>query len=240
MAAASHNSHPPTSKPTASTTTAAASNSSKAQSRDNKTQTVPSSPPLSPSPVTSLPTSSADGSATLSSSNSQRQQPPNGVSPTTTTLTGPPKNGSLFAFAAAALSGISEPRLRPRQSLTRLSIGLDSGLGSGRPSPDKPSRHRSTLSSSFSSSSLQGEGKKSPGANPPSRPYSETDPNRPLPIHIPHQASKMHQTSSRLLRMTDDDKPFTRVRISPKIVGQEPAIGHAVTRYRNWSCIAAG
>jgi hypothetical protein len=47
---------------------------------------------------------------------------------------------------------------------------------------------------------------------PPSQPYSQTDPGRPPLIKFtPSSAeSKMHQTSSRLLRMTDDDRPFTR------------------------------
>lgn len=46
--------------------------------------------------------------------------------------------------------------------------------------------------------------------NPPSQPYSETDPNRPLPVRVGRVDNKMHQTSSRLLRMTDDDRPFTK------------------------------
>lgn len=45
----------------------------------------------------------------------------------------------------------------------------------------------------------------------PSQPYSETDPNRPPPIRLPRNDNKMHQTSSRLLRMTDDDRPFSKV-----------------------------
>ncbi|KAF4126535.1 hypothetical protein GMORB2_0271, partial [Geosmithia morbida] len=51
-----------------------------------------------------------------------------------------------------------------------------------------------------------------PPALPISKPYSETDPNTPPPIKVrPGDISgKMHQTSSRLLRMTDDDRPFTK------------------------------
>jgi hypothetical protein len=45
--------------------------------------------------------------------------------------------------------------------------------------------------------------------NPPSQPYATTDPNHPLPYKS-STAAKMHQTSSRLLRMTDDDRPFTK------------------------------
>jgi hypothetical protein len=32
---------------------------------------------------------------------------------------------------------------------------------------------------------------------------------------VPANKDKMHQTSSRLLRMTDDERPYTRVRFSP-------------------------
>ncbi|KAI0401016.1 RGS-domain-containing protein [Xylaria palmicola] len=46
--------------------------------------------------------------------------------------------------------------------------------------------------------------------DPISTPYSETDPGQPPPILLSSSESKMHQTSSRLLRMTDDDRPFTR------------------------------
>jgi hypothetical protein len=52
-----------------------------------------------------------------------------------------------------------------------------------------------------------------PAKVPISQPYSETDPSRPLPHRSPVTNNTMHQTSSRLLRMTDDERPFTRVRI---------------------------
>ncbi|KFX97399.1 hypothetical protein V490_02807 [Pseudogymnoascus sp. VKM F-3557] len=46
---------------------------------------------------------------------------------------------------------------------------------------------------------------------PPSQSYEDTDANTPTPrkVGAPEQ-STMHQTSSRLLRMTEDDRPFTR------------------------------
>ncbi|KAB5572097.1 regulator of G protein signaling domain-containing protein [Coniochaeta sp. 2T2.1] len=211
MAAASHNSRP--SKSTSSTTTAAPSTSG--HPRETQTQTVPSDPPLSPSsiiPYSPKKPASADDPV-VSSHNSLLQPRPLHSSPATTSPTTSPKNGGLFAFAAAAfdktLSGISEPRVRTRQSLSRLSIGPDSALSSGRPSPEKPSRHRLTPSNFSSSPTFLGEGKPST-ANPPSRPYSEADPNRPLPVHVSRLDNKMHQTSSRLLRMTDDDRPFTK------------------------------
>jgi hypothetical protein len=51
--------------------------------------------------------------------------------------------------------------------------------------------------------------------NPPSQPYADTaaDTPPPIPFPPPGHSNKMHQTSSRLLRMTSDDRPFTRVRI---------------------------
>jgi hypothetical protein len=49
--------------------------------------------------------------------------------------------------------------------------------------------------------------------DPPSQPYSETDPSLPEPTHLPRFDNKMHQTSSRLLRMTDDDRPYTKVSV---------------------------
>ncbi|CAG8960956.1 hypothetical protein HYFRA_00002494 [Hymenoscyphus fraxineus] len=48
--------------------------------------------------------------------------------------------------------------------------------------------------------------------NPPSQAYSHTSTDTPAPIAFVPAANsnKMHQTSSRLLRMTSDDRPFTR------------------------------
>ena len=47
--------------------------------------------------------------------------------------------------------------------------------------------------------------------DPPSQSYDHTDTTQPEPI-LQNSSNKMHQTSSRLLRMTDDERPFTRVR----------------------------
>jgi hypothetical protein len=51
--------------------------------------------------------------------------------------------------------------------------------------------------------------------DPPSQAYSNTATDTPAPITFGSQGNhnKMHQTSSRLLRMTSDDRPFTRVSI---------------------------
>ncbi|CAK7268899.1 human AMSH/STAMBP protein ubiquitin specific-protease [Sporothrix epigloea] len=42
------------------------------------------------------------------------------------------------------------------------------------------------------------------------RPSDQLDTSLPFPIRLPRTDNKMHQTSSRLLRMTDDDRLFTR------------------------------
>jgi hypothetical protein len=128
------------------------------------------------------------------------------------------RSGGLLALAAAALdktfSGISEPRIRHRQSSNRLSVGPDSLLSAGvhpSASPDKQSRSRPASNYAAPASTLLGDGLSSSRDDPPSQPYSETDPNHPPPIRLSRLDNKMHQTSSRLLRMTDDDRPFTKV-----------------------------
>ncbi|KAI1134344.1 RGS-domain-containing protein [Hypoxylon sp. FL0543] len=131
------------------------------------------------------------------------------------------KSGGLFAFAAAAIdktiANISEPTIRSRPSasaLSRLSVVLDSPTSSE--SSDK-SRIRSFSSNSSAPSPTSlgppTDAKRSSQASlkdPISKPYSETDASRPPPILVSGLENKMHQTSSRLLRMTDDDRPFTR------------------------------
>ncbi|QPC79567.1 hypothetical protein HYE68_010319 [Fusarium pseudograminearum] len=128
----------------------------------------------------------------------------------------------LFALAASAfdrtqnaIAAISEPSVRPRQSsgaLSRLSLLTSSSPSSEPSSPDKYHRLRSSSNQSLSSGATV-DGKIAPQAlqanNPPSQPYTTTDPNHPLPYKS-STAAKMHQTSSRLLRMTDDDRPFTK------------------------------
>lgn len=146
-------------------------------------------------------------------------------SPSTSSVPRNQRSGGLFAFAAAAIdrtqnafSNISDQKVRPRQSLSRLSIGPDPQSPTSDLSPDK-AQYRT--SSNRSSSSLTLLGTQSPDSrfpsqsnlvkDPPSQPYSETDRSHPPPILLPRIDNKMHQTSSRLLRMTDDDRPFTKV-----------------------------
>ncbi|OTB08277.1 hypothetical protein M426DRAFT_203683 [Hypoxylon sp. CI-4A] len=135
------------------------------------------------------------------------------------------KSGGLFAFAAAAIdktiANISEPTIRNRPSisaLSRLSVVLDSPTNSENSSSDRSSRLRSFSSNSSTPQtpsflSPLSDARRSSQLSlkdPISKPYSETDPSRPPPILLPGVENKMHQTSSRLLRMTDDDRPFTR------------------------------
>jgi len=107
-------------------------------------------------------------------------------------------SSGLLAFFDRTLTGITEAKLRQHQLNGRVSTGSDL-LPSVRPS--------STILPS----------------DPPSKPYTETDPSFPKPIRAPRYDSKMHQTSSRLLRMTDDDRPFTKVRSSqlPTLASRE-------------------
>lgn len=136
--------------------------------------------------------------------------------------------GGFLAFAASALdrtqSAISPTGIRHKRSLSRLSISGDTAtlLHGAEPSPDKTSRFRpvSVVPSSPSASIVSAQSapykahsSQSTRAQEPifSQPYTDTDPSQPPPVLLPRVDNKMHQTSSRLLRMTDDDRPFTKV-----------------------------
>lgn len=137
------------------------------------------------------------------------------------------KSGGFLAFAVAAfdktIANISEPTIRARGSSStpnRLSIAIDpSGTSSDHISqarshtPRSVSNSLSAASTPATRESLKLDRRQSSLASlkdPISRPYSEADPNSPPPIIVPYKDSKMHQTSSRLLRMTDDERPFTK------------------------------
>jgi hypothetical protein len=140
-------------------------------------------------------------------------------------------SSALLNFAAAALdktqsafANTLEPVVRPRQSnsaLARLSLGTGSFSSSESVSPVKVS----SLAGGASTAAFKGKSHTTPPGStlpvadphtldPPSQRYSETDPNTLPPLKLPSTDSKMHQTSSRLLRMTDDDRPFTKVSLS--------------------------
>ncbi|KAI1482007.1 RGS-domain-containing protein [Daldinia eschscholtzii] len=127
-----------------------------------------------------------------------------------------PKPGGLFARAAAAIDKISEPTIRSRSSastLSRLSVVLDSTSSDNSSSDKSRIRSFSGNSSGPSTPSILSPTKRASQLSlrdPISKPYSETDATRPPPIILSGTQNKMHQTSSRLLRMTDDDRPFTK------------------------------
>jgi hypothetical protein len=135
-------------------------------------------------------------------------------------------SSGIFSLAAAALDrtqsafyNISDPVIRPRQSnpgLARLSFAAGSPTSAEPASPIKKQLFRTPSAQSLASNPSAADGKLTsvalPAKAPLSSPYSETDPTLPPPIKFAGRDNKMHQTSSRLLRMTDDERPFTKVR----------------------------
>ncbi|KAL2159000.1 hypothetical protein VTH06DRAFT_3031 [Thermothelomyces fergusii] len=190
----------------ATTTTAAAA----AASSRNRS---PSSPSSSPVPAVAAATASA-GPRPEASSAAGPASPHRPHHSSHQSLSSQ-RSGGLLAFFDRTIAGITEPRVRPRQSLSRIVPAGPDSLGSAQSfSPEKG--HRSARPTSrHAHAGLDG---KQPSPNspppllgdPPSQPYSETDPSLPEPTHLPRFDSKMHQTSSRLLRMTDDDRPYTK------------------------------
>lgn len=124
------------------------------------------------------------------------------------------KPSGIRAIAAAAfdktIASISEPNLGRRTSsstLRRLSLAPE--LPSPTSATEQEKIKGRTASRLPSANSLSRRSSLASPKDPISTPYSETDPNRPPPIII-FPENKMHQTSSRLLRMTDDERPFTK------------------------------
>lgn len=197
------------------------------------TSPIPPHSPLEPVAKTLPSSSAASASSTSLSRNKVHQQNQLGTySARADHRT--QRSGGFFAFAASAIdrtqtaiATISDPSNTPhKRSLSRLSISGDvAALSRGaEASPDKISRLRpsSVITSSPSSASALSpttpQGPRFPSSQAPlaqeplySQPYSKTDASQPPPIRLPKIDNKMHQTSSRLLRMTDDDRPFTKV-----------------------------
>jgi hypothetical protein len=137
-------------------------------------------------------------------------------------------SSGFLSFASVALdktldrtqnawANISEPVIRPRPSnsaLARISRG-PSFLGKSDISHHQKSASGQITSTPSSVSVRSVDARSSPpihqANDPPSRPYTEADDKQPLPRLLKPE-HKMHQTSSRLLRMTSDDRPFTKVR----------------------------
>ena len=147
--------------------------------------------------------------------------------------------GGFFTLAALArdktsnaIASLSEPSIRSRPSSGSL-------YRSAQSSPTSPSNNSNSLRSADSQTSSQDNSSFPNSSNssptfrtrseninsstvrnslletdPPSQAYANTASDTPAPIVLPRpeNSNKMHQTSSRLLRMTSDDRPFTRVR----------------------------
>ncbi|RDW79719.1 hypothetical protein BP6252_04357 [Coleophoma cylindrospora] len=131
---------------------------------------------------------------------------------------------SLARDSVNAIASLSEPTLRTRPSNSSLSRAIAANSSTGRsvrssePSINPHSRDQVTdinptlrlVSVPNEASSTQRQSLHE--TNPPSQPYSSTSADQPPPIAFTPTGtqSKMHQTSSRLLRMTSDERPFTR------------------------------
>ncbi|KAK5987932.1 Developmental regulator flbA [Cladobotryum mycophilum] len=140
----------------------------------------------------------------------------------TSTLPRPQRSASgILSLAAAALdrtqsaiANLSEPVIRPLHS--------HSSVGSGRHTQAPHSTFVEPIGlnkinsfsdlSSHSQISSSGDGRQTTFSSPTSS--ANSSPTQTLSDSSSHlsatAANKMHQTSSRLLRMTDDDRPFTR------------------------------
>jgi hypothetical protein len=132
--------------------------------------------------------------------------------------------------SSAIASFGSDQQLRTRLSannLARQSTYEPYEQAARRPSAnqdrEESSESRPELNRGFSGVSSASDSTRSPESqrlsqalldtNPPSRSYESSDSNTPTPTTVAPSGAynKMHQTSSRLLRMTDDERPFTRV-----------------------------
>ncbi|TVY87608.1 Developmental regulator, partial [Lachnellula willkommii] len=111
-----------------------------------------------------------------------------------------PSSNSLYRAAQSSPTSPPPNLISPPRSGEASPQETPESLGLSTTSTNPPSQTRtdtSSASSRFRQSLLE--------TNPPSQAYSNTATNTPAP-HL----NKMHQTSSRLLRMTTDDRPFTR------------------------------
>ncbi|KAI1420968.1 RGS-domain-containing protein [Xylaria sp. FL1777] len=203
------------------------------------TSTTAAKTKTSPSPASIPGPGPGPGSGSVSASSVAASLPPANTSTVATVHTKTPsasgsklstsprtqKSVGLLAIAAAALDRTiatrAEPFIRNFQSsstLDRLSVALDSPTTSEFTNFDRSSKSRLLSGGSSVSSTpvllspLTDTSRSSQASlkDPISTPYSETDANQPPPILLSGLENKMHQTSSRLLRMTDDDRPFTR------------------------------
>ncbi|TVY52055.1 Developmental regulator flbA [Lachnellula cervina] len=111
-----------------------------------------------------------------------------------------PSSNSLYRSAQSSPTSPPPNLISPPRSGENSPQETPESLSLSTTSVNPPLQTRtdtSSASSRFRQSLLE--------TNPPSQAYSNTATNTPAP-HL----NKMHQTSSRLLRMTTDDRPFTR------------------------------
>lgn len=127
-----------------------------------------------------------------------------------------PSSGNLARQSASSTS-IATPS-SPKAG--RTSTTQDDDISKQQENSEVPRASSSTLSPPQNPRSQPSRGSSPSGqrqslldTDPPSQSYDSTDTNTPSPINFVPQSNynKMHQTSSRLLRMTDDERPFTRV-----------------------------
>ncbi|KAG0649140.1 Developmental regulator flbA [Hyphodiscus hymeniophilus] len=135
--------------------------------------------------------------------------------------------------ATNAIASFSEPSIRSRHSSSSLYRSAQSSRTSspnnshtlpGSANSGRATDQRQDSSATFLSPSTASRSDPTYSASPlsqrqsllqtypPSQAYTDTAADTPPPIaFVPRRKSKkMHQTSSRLLRMTSDDRPFTR------------------------------
>lgn len=191
---------------------------------DTNTNTNPPRPSVLPNPNPNPNPSSSAPARTTSFRRKQRHESDNQQAPALQSQHQPSKSKSagLFSFAAAALNktssalaNISEPVIRSRQTNPTTARFNDTNLEDqlavteSSSSPSATNLDRSVRLLRRSSSQSPPLPHKD---SPPSVSYAEADPSRPAPVLLlPTLEGNMHQTSSRLLRMTDDDRPFTKV-----------------------------
>ncbi|KAE8450551.1 hypothetical protein EG329_006282 [Mollisiaceae sp. DMI_Dod_QoI] len=137
----------------------------------------------------------------------------------------------LFNFAAlardktsSAIASLSEPAIRNRPSSGSLYRTAQSSPATESQNSNSSVRSADLVGGSQANSNSSKTGNTPPQTNlhartdslletnPPSQAYSNTARDTPAPIAFAPQTNynKMHQTSSRLLRMTSDERPFTR------------------------------
>lgn len=223
LAASPHPQHQHHHQPSFASTASTPSNPAR------KASTGYTAPSLSDTATTG---SSLDDTLSRHSSNYKHRQSTLSTSSSRQNRTG------LFTLAALArdkttnaIASFSEPTIRPRPSSSSLYRSAQSSpttssnnsplrsadssreIDFPRTSSSNTSVSLSTLSRTETSHSALTQRQSLLETNPPSQPYADTAADTPPPIAFPPPGNynKMHQTSSRLLRMTSDDRPFTRV-----------------------------